>query len=81
MKNKQKQLKIKEKNKLTILKKLKLRDQVKSIEGIFPRDHESDEIKNELCKIKRYEAKVIRDNLFYEPSKQVYDLRVFKLFW
>ena len=64
MKNKQKQLKIKEKNKLIILKKIKLRDQVKSIEGIFPRDHESDEIKSELRKIKRYENKVIRDNLF-----------------
>ena len=62
-------------------KKLELKDQAKSIEGIFPRDHESDEIKNELHKIKRYENKVNRDNLFFKSSKQVYDFRVFKLFW
>ena len=37
-----------------------------------------DEIKNELNKIKRYENKLIRDNLFYESSKQIYDFRVFK---
>ena len=37
-----------------------------------------DEIKNELIKIKRYKSKLIRDNLFYESSKQIYDFRVFK---
>ena len=60
------------------LKNFKLENQTKSIEGIFPKDHESDEIKNELHKIKRYENKVIRDNLFYKSNKQVYDFRVFK---
>ena len=28
--------------------------------------------------MKRYENKVIRDNLFYESSKQVYDFKVFE---
>ena len=57
------------------LKNLKLKDQTKYIQGIFPKDHqrESDEIKNKLRKIKRYENKIIRDNLSYESSKQVYD--------
>ena len=57
---------------------LKLKDQTKLIEGIFPKNHESDETKNELHKIKRYENKVIRENLFYESSKQVYNFKVFK---
>ena len=31
-----------------------------------------------LLKIKRYTSKVIRDNLFYESSNQIYDYRIFK---
>ena len=57
------------------LKNLKLKDQTKLIERIFQKDHENDEIKNELPKIKIYEN---RDNLFYGSSKQVYDSKVFK---
>ena len=60
------------------MKDLKLEDETKSIEGIHPKDHESDEIKNELHKIKRYEIKVIMDNLFYESSKHIYDFKIFK---
>ena len=60
------------------LKYLKLKDQTKSIEEIFPKGHESDGIKDELDKIKRYENKFIRDNLFYESSKQVYHFKIFK---
>ena len=52
------------KKQVDALKDLKLKGQTNPIEGIFPKDHESDEIKNELHKIKRYENKVIRDNLF-----------------
>ena len=47
------------------LKDLKLEDQTKSIEGIFPKHHESDEIKNELHKVKKYENKVITTKLKY----------------
>ena len=47
------------------LKNLKPKDQTKSNEGIFPKDQRSDEIKNELYKIKIYENRVIRDNLSY----------------
>ena len=45
------------------LKDLKPENETKSIEGISPNNRESDEIKNELSKIKRYENRVIRDNL------------------
>ena len=57
------------------LKNSKLTDQTKSI---FQKDQAIDEIKNELHKIKRYENRVIRDNLFYESSKQLSNFKVFK---
>ena len=60
------------------LKDLKLEDQTKSIEEVFPKDHENVEIKNDLHKIKWYENKVFRDNLFYESSKQIYHFKIFK---
>ena len=43
-------------------KSFKEEGQTRSTKGIFPKYHESDETKNELHKIKRYESKVIRDN-------------------
>ena len=57
---------------------MKLEDQTKPIEEIVPKDHESDEIKSKLHKIKIYENKVIRDNSFYESSKQIYNFKIFK---
>ena len=54
---------IKNKKQFDALKDLKLKDQTKSIEGIFPTYYESGEIKNEVYKIKRYQNKVIRDNV------------------
>ena len=66
------------KKQVDTLKNLKLKDQIKSIEEIFLEDHQSDEIKNEFHKTKKYENRVIKDNLFYESSKQVYDFKVFR---
>ena len=60
------------------LKDLKLEGQTKSIEWIFSKDHESDEIKNEWHKIQRDENKVISDNLFYKSSNQICDLKYLK---
>ena len=62
MKNKQKQLKIKEK-KFNTLKDLRLKIYIKKkqLERIFQKDDESDEIKNELHK-----TKVIRTKLLEE---------------
>ena len=59
------------------LEDLNLKDQPKSIEGIFPKGNETNEIKDELSKIKRYKNKAIRD-LFYDLSKQPFDFRTFK---
>ena len=54
------------KNQVDALKDLKLEDQTKSAERFLEKDHESNEIKNGLYKIKRHENKAIRDNFLYE---------------
>ena len=66
------------KKQVDALKDLKLENQIKSVEVIFSDVHERDEIKNELHKIKTYENKAIRDNLFYESSNQICDFKIFK---
>ena len=78
MKTKKKQIKTKEKKQVDASKDLKLDDQTKSIEEIFTTDPESNQIENERHKINKYENKVIRDNLFYELGKQVYDFETLK---
>ena len=60
------------------LEDLNLKNQPKSIEGTFPKENETNEIKDELSKIKRYENGTIRDNLFYDLSKKSFDFRTFK---
>ena len=73
-----KTMKDERKKQVEALKDLNLKDQPKSIEGIFPKRNEAEGIKDELSKIKRYENKAIRDNLFYDLSKQPFDFRTFK---
>ena len=60
------------------LEDLNLKYWTKLIKGIFPKDHESDEVKNEPHEIKKDEHEVIRDNLFYESNKQASDFKVFE---
>ena len=59
------------------LKDLKPENQIKSIEGIFPKENETEGIKDELGKIKRCENKSIWDHLCYDLSKQLFDFRTF----
>ena len=47
------------------LEDLKLKEQKKSMEGIFPEGHESVEIKSKINKIKEYGKKINRDNMIY----------------
>ena len=71
-------MKIKEKNKLKLLKVLKPaehKQKPKSIEVIFPKDLENSEIQNELNKIKKLEEKINRNDLIYELSNYKYDFR------
>ena len=48
---------------------MNLKDQPKSIKGIFPKENETEGVKDKLSKIKRYENKAIRDHLFYACLK------------
>ena len=42
------------------------------MENFFSKDQENNNIKNETDKIKIFERKVLRDELFYEASKIIW---------
>ena len=65
--------------KVKALKHLSLKDQTNSVKGIFPKRNETNEIKDDLSKIKRHENKVIRYNFYYNLSKKPFDFRTFKI--
>ena len=70
MKNRHKKIEDQGEKQVKGLEDLKLKEQIKSIEGIFKKDYESVEIKNEISKIKEYIYKKInRDNMIYYSSK------------
>ena len=56
----------------------KLKEQIKSIEGIFTKDYESVEIKNRINKIKEYGKKINWDNMIYYLSKEPFNFKTFK---
>ena len=60
------------------LKDLKPKEQIKSIEGIFPKGYESVEIKNKINKIKEYEKKVNRNNMIHYSCKKPFDFKTIK---
>ena len=57
---------------------LKLKEQIKLLEGIFPEGYKSVKIKNEINEIKEYEKKVNRDNMIYYSGKEPFNFKVFK---
>ena len=64
---------IKEQNKFVYLPLRKPEeDRLKSMEDFFSKDQENNNIKNETDKIKIFERKVLRDELFYEASKIIW---------
>ena len=64
MRNKQRNKQIKEINKSKLYKFLRSKkNQLKSIEGVSSKNIEINKIQNEKDRIKRFERKVIRDNL------------------
>ena len=64
MRNKQRNKQIKEINKSKLYKALRSKkNQLKSIEGVSSKNIEINKIQNEKDRIKRFERKVIRDNL------------------
>ena len=70
MKNKEKQLKNKEKQveALEVLKPEKNKEEIKSVEELFPKGMRINEIKNEMDKIKKWEW-----DLVYKANKYKYE--------
>ena len=71
-------MKIKGKKQIEALKDLKQEEQTKSVEGVFRKDYENVEIKNEINKIKEYEKKVNRNYMIYYSSIEPFDFKTFK---
>ena len=45
------------------------KEYIKSIEGIFPKDMRTNEIKNEIYEIKKWQEKIKREDLKYKTKK------------
>ena len=57
---------------------MKNQEKPESIEGIFPKDQENNEINNELNKIDKFEENVSKNDLMYETNKYTYNSQQFK---
>ena len=51
---------------------------LKSIEGLFPKNMRTNEIKSEIDEIKKWEDKIIRKDLKCEANKCIYDFEQFE---
>ena len=54
---------------LEVLKSEENQQDLKSIKGIFPKEMRTNEIKNEINEIKKWEKKIKRKDLKYETKK------------
>ena len=50
-----------------------------SVEGIFPKDMRTSEIKNEVDEIKKWEKNIKRKYLKYETKKYTYDFQQYQI--
>ena len=57
---------------------MKNQEKPESIEGIFPKDQENNEINNELNEIDKFEENVSKNDLMYETNKYTYNSQQFK---
>ena len=81
MERKQKQLKNKGKKQfeaLDILKSEENKEDIKLVEGLFPKGMRPNEIKNEIDEIKTWEEKIKRKDLIYEANKYKYDFQQYE---
>ena len=53
-------------------------EELKSIEGRFPRDMRTDEIKNEIDEIKKWEDKIKQKDIKYKAGKYKYDFQQYQ---
>ena len=78
MKNKEKQLKSKQKKQLKALEVLKPeenKEETKSVEGLFAKYMRTNEIKNKINDIKKWQSKIKWKDLKYEAKNYIYDLQ------
>ena len=52
--------------------------ELESIEGLFPKKTRTNEIKNEIDEIKKWEHKIKRKDWKYEKNKHIYDFQQFE---
>ena len=64
---------IKQTEALKTLKQEKNKEDIKSIEKIFPKEMKTNEIKNEIDEIKKWEEKIKRKHLMYKANKYKYE--------
>ena len=78
MKNKEKQLKSKQKKQLKALEVLKSEEnkaEIKSVEGLFAKYMRTNEIKNKINDIKKWQSKIKWKDLKYEAKNYIFDLQ------
>ena len=63
---------------LKALKPEENKEDIKSIEGIFPKDMRTDEIKIEIYEIKKWEEKIKREYLKYKTKNYTYDFQQYE---
>ena len=57
---------------LEVLKSEENKEEIKSVEGVFPKGMRTNEIKNQTDEIKKWEEKVRRKDLVYKTNKYKY---------
>ena len=60
---------------LKVLKPEENKEDIKSIEESFPKDMRTNEIKNEIYEIKKWEEKIKLEDLKYKTKKYAYDFQ------
>ena len=63
---------------LKALKPQENKEDIKSVEGIFPKEIRTNEIKNEIDEIKKWEEKIKRKDLTYIANKYKYDFQQYE---
>ena len=63
------------------LKVLKPEVDLESIKGIFPKNMRTDEIRNEIYKIKIWEEKIKEQDLKYKTRNYKYDFQQYETIW
>ena len=63
---------------LKVLKPEENKEDIKSIEESFPKDMRTNEIKNEIYEIKKWEEKIKLEDLKYKTKKYAYDFQQYE---